>query len=187
MITDLRYAMSSHLRLILKVLKGFFEVATQENVSSSPKRRLFLMIIGIGLIGFLLLSILIVIFGHTNPPVVREPQWDSPQTRDLAERACFDCHSNETVWPWYSYVPPVSLQISHSVSEGRETLNFSDWDNVHGEGGRYHEMAEKIEQGRMPPRNYVSQHPDANLTDSEIQQLLDGLRATIKNDPAGGK
>ncbi|MBI5081140.1 MAG: heme-binding domain-containing protein [Chloroflexi bacterium] len=47
----------------------------------------------------------------TNPPVTAEPKWDSEQTRALAKRACFDCHSNETVWPWYSNVAPVSWLI----------------------------------------------------------------------------
>ena len=56
--------------------------------------------------------------GH-NPAVVAEPKWDSPQTRELAKRACFDCHSNETVWPWYSYVAPVSWLLYRDVTEGR--------------------------------------------------------------------
>src|SRR5690348_18457917 len=64
---------------------------------------------------------------HTNPPVAQEPTWDSPQTRDLAVRACFDCHSNETVWPWYSNIAPLSWLIQHDVDEGRQNLNFSDW------------------------------------------------------------
>ena len=65
---------------------------------------------------------------HTNPPVAAEPLWDSPQTRDLAVRACFDCHSNETEWPWYSNVAPISWLVQRDVEEGREELNFSEWD-----------------------------------------------------------
>ncbi|MRR33844.1 hypothetical protein EG829_03970, partial [bacterium] len=52
---------------------------------------------------------------HDNPPVVREPNWDSPETRGLAKRVCFDCHSNETVWPWYTWVAPVSWLVYRDV------------------------------------------------------------------------
>ena len=64
---------------------------------------------------------------HRNPPIVAEPTWNSPSTRALAERACFDCHSNETRWPWYSHVAPTSWLVQNHVDEGREVLNFSDW------------------------------------------------------------
>lgn len=62
---------------------------------------------------------------RSNPPVTREVQWDSTQIRALAQRACFDCHSNETVWPWYSYIAPISLRVADHVQEGRQKLNFS--------------------------------------------------------------
>ena len=73
--------------------------------------------------GFVVL--VVVLFGliqlvpvqRTNPPVVAEPPWDSPETRALAVRACFDCHSNETVWPWYAYVAPVSWLVAHDTDE----------------------------------------------------------------------
>jgi hypothetical protein len=58
--------------------------------------------------GFLLIQLVPYGRAHANPPVVKEPAWDSPTTRALAKRACFDCHSNETVWPWYTNVAPVS-------------------------------------------------------------------------------
>lgn len=63
---------------------------------------------------------------HTNPPVVAVPAWDSPRTRELAERACFDCHSNETKWRWYSNVAPLSWWLQKHVDKGRVKLNFSD-------------------------------------------------------------
>lgn len=52
---------------------------------------------------------------HTNPPVLAEASWDSPATHDLAARACFDCHSNQTTWPWYSNVAPLSWVVSHHI------------------------------------------------------------------------
>jgi len=72
---------------------------------------------------------------HTNPPVVREPAWDSPQTRALAKRACFNCHSNETTWPWYSSVAPVSWLTQRDVNGGRSHLNFSEWNKVQRHAG----------------------------------------------------
>ena len=63
----------------------------------------------------------------SNPPVVQEPAWDSAQTRALFARACNDCHSNETVWPAYSYVAPISWLVVHDTLDGRRQLNFSAW------------------------------------------------------------
>ena len=77
--------------------------------------------VGLVLAGLLLIQLVPV--QRTNPPVVREPNWDSVQTRDLMARACLDCHSNETNWPWYAYVAPVSWLVAHDVQEGRATVN----------------------------------------------------------------
>src|SRR6185312_12833385 len=66
---------------------------------------------------------------HTNPPLRVEPAWDSKRTRELVVRTCFDCHSNETVWPWYSSIAPISWLIQRDVNQGRAHLNFSEWDD----------------------------------------------------------
>lgn len=113
---------------------------------------------------------------HTNPPVVSEPQWDSPQTYDLAKRACFDCHSNETVWPWYSSVAPASWLVQRHVNEGREKLNFSNWN---GEFDDLDELPEVVQEGEMPPQNYLLMHPEAQLTTQEKQQLIQGFESTF--------
>ena len=76
---------------------------------------------------FLLIQLIPYGRDHTNPAVVAEPAWDLPETRALAVRACFDCHSNETIWPWYSNVAPISWLVQRDVDEGREKLNFSEW------------------------------------------------------------
>jgi mono/diheme cytochrome c family protein len=117
---------------------------------------------------------------HTNPPVVSEPKWDSPQTRALAVRACFDCHSNETKWPWYTNVAPVSWLIQNDVDGGRRRLNFSDWGAPRGgEGGNPSEIVRTIQRGSMPPWFYLPPHPDANLTPAEKAQLIQGLQTTL--------
>lgn len=113
---------------------------------------------------------------HTNPPVRAEPTWDRPVTRELARRACFDCHSNETRWPWYSHVAPVSWLVQHDVDEGREDLNFSEWDRPYEEAG---EAAETVLKHTMPPWTYLLAHPEANLTDAERRELATGLNASL--------
>ena len=87
---------------------------------------------------------------HDNPAVVLEPQWPSAEARSVAVKYCFDCHSNETEWPWYSNVAPFSWQIQDHVDEGRDELNFSRWD-LEQEG---REAAEATSEGEMPPWNY---------------------------------
>lgn len=113
---------------------------------------------------------------HTNPPVRAEPTWDRPATRELARRACFDCHSNETRWPWYSHVAPVSWLVQHDVDEGREELNFSEWDRRYEEAG---EAAETVLNHTMPPPAYVRMHSEANLTEAQRRELADGLNASL--------
>lgn len=114
---------------------------------------------------------------HTNPAVTSEPSWDSTRTRDLAKRACFDCHSNETVWPWYSNIAPVSWLVQRDVDEGRQVMNFSEWNTTRHQ--RVGEMIEAIQEGFMPPINYLPTHPQANLSASEKADLINGLQATL--------
>jgi len=114
---------------------------------------------------------------HNNPSVVSEPAWDSPQTRALAARACFDCHSNETVWPWYSNIAPFSWLVQRDVEEGRRVMNFSEWNT--GRSQRTEEIFEVIQEGYMPPSSYLPLHPQARLTQSETTELIRGLQATF--------
>jgi hypothetical protein len=139
--------------------------------------RTILILVGVGLALFLLIQLIPIGRNHTNPAVVSEPAWDSTATRDLAKRACFDCHSNETTWPWYSNVAPVSWLVYNDVVEGRSKLNFSDWNRGHQQS--MGEISEVIQEGEMPPFQYLLMHPDAKLTDVEKQTLIDGLRNTV--------
>jgi hypothetical protein len=112
---------------------------------------------------------------HTNPPVVAEPSWDRPATRALAERACFDCHSNRTSWPWYSHVAPASWLVQSQVDEGRQALNFSEWQGASEEAD---EAGEAVREREMPPASYLVAHPEARLTAAERDDLARGLVAT---------
>ena len=153
-------------------------------------RKLFLILVATGAAVFLLLQLVPYGRAHNNPPVVAEPNWDSPQTRELAQRACFDCHSNETTWPWYTNIAPVSWLTQRHVIEGREHLNFSDWNQSHEghEDGDHEaeEMGETVLEGEMPIRNYLLTHPEARLTDAERAALADGLAATAERSPVTG-
>lgn len=132
---------------------------------------------GIGL----LLIIQLIPYGrdHNNPPVVREPAWDNASTRELVRRACFDCHSNQTVWPRYAGIAPASWLVYNDVVEGREKLNFSDWLDGRREGEKADEIRKEIEEGEMPPFQYRLVHPEARLTGEEKQLLIKGLTATV--------
>jgi hypothetical protein len=114
---------------------------------------------------------------HNNPTIVSEPNWDSQQTRVLAKRACFACHSNETVWPWYSNVAPISWLIFRDVAAGRRRLDFSDWKNIRlREPG---EIASAITEGEMPPLQYLLIHRTARLSTTEKTLLINGLLKTL--------
>lgn len=114
-----------------------------------------------------------------NPPILQEPNWDSPDTRALAKRACFDCHSNETYWPWYSYVFPMSATVQGDIERGREVLNFSEW-NL--EAVKTEAMVATISKGEMPLPYYVMLHPEAQLNEAELGRLINGLIETTSQD-----
>ncbi len=138
-------------------------------------RRVLLFTLGAFVASLILIQLVPFGRNHINPPVVQEPNWDRPRTRELAVRACFDCHSNETTWPWYSNIAPLSWLVYRDVLEGREHLNYSEWGRQRGEGSNPGEGAEAISEGKMPPGYYLFTHPNARLSDAEKQELIQGL------------
>jgi mono/diheme cytochrome c family protein len=146
----------------------------------------WLLLAGLGLLVLFVLA-QAVPYGrsHTNPPVTKEPAWDSPRTRALAARACFDCHSNETKWLWYSNVAPVSWLVQRDVDGGRSALNFSEWDKPQDASAG--DIAEAVRGGGMPPWFYTIIHRNAALSGAEKNDLIAGLNATLaKSPPLGG-
>ena len=135
----------------------------------------------LALAGFLLL-IQFVPYGRErpNPPTTTEPAWDSAETRALAERACFDCHSNNTEWPVYARVAPVSWLVYYDVTRGREELNFSEWHRPQKEA---REAPETLREGEMPPLTYRLIHGHARLTPAERERLAQGLVTTLAGTP----
>ncbi len=132
----------------------------------------------------LYLAILLVILqtipygrDHDNPEVLAEPEWDSNKTRDLFMKTCGDCHSYETVWPWYSNIAPASWLVAYDVEEGRKHLNVSAWG--YAKNGDADEAAEELEEGKMPPPQYLWVHRDKMLSTAESKSLVEGLKLTF--------
>jgi hypothetical protein len=126
----------------------------------------------------LALAVQFVPYGHSriNPPTIAEPAWDAPVTRALAERACFDCHSNQTRWPAYARIAPVSWLVQHDVTEGRAELNFSEWQRPQRKSS---DAAAEIRDREMPPVAYRLMHSRARLTVEERDALARGLFSTL--------
>jgi mono/diheme cytochrome c family protein len=127
----------------------------------------------------LLLLIQLIPFGHnrTNPPVVSEPNWSSPEARALVKEHCFQCHSNETNWTWYANIAPGSWLITYDVIAGRNQFNFSDWNNNPGE---LDELVGAIQEGEMPPIQYWLFHPNSKMNTQQKQDLINALESSIK-------
>jgi len=148
---------------------------------------------------------LIVVFGliqfvpvdRSNPPVEAEIPAPS-EVQTVLRSACYDCHSNETTWPWYSHIAPISWLVAHDVHAGRDELNFSTW-NRYGTKQRVEklkETLEEIEEGEMPPWFYLAVHRDIQLSTRERAALQtwaggsvapDGPTATSPQNRPGDK
>ncbi len=100
-----------------------------------------------------------------------------PAAVKLLQRACQNCHSQDTEWPLYSKLAPVSWMIRKDVSEGRKFLNFSQWSDygANGQSQLLALSADQIRSGAMPPQRYLILHPEAKLSDSEKTILFDAM------------
>lgn len=141
-----------------------------------PQRRFWARAGVLAVLAFIAIQFVPYGRAHTNPPLGAEPAWDAPETRVLAKQACFDCHSNETEWPVYSKVAPLSWLIQYDVSEGRAALNFSEWQRPQKEA---EEAAEEVLEGEMPLRMYRIMHSHARLTPADRDRLAKGLQKSV--------
>jgi hypothetical protein len=109
---------------------------------------------------------------RSNPPVTGEISAPA-QVMAALRSSCYDCHSNETVWPWYSLLAPVSWRVTGHVREGREHLNFSTWEEMTEEDQDQlrEEIWEKIEKGAMPLPDYLRMHPEAELSSAYLEAI----------------
>jgi hypothetical protein len=137
--------------------------------------------------GFVLIQFVPYGHDHANPPVLSEPAWDSTFTRAVARRACFDCHSNQTEWPWYASIAPASWLVQSDVERGRTTLNFSEWKRPQL---AVEEAPEEVLEEEMPPPAYKLLHADARLSLAERRKLARGLGMILAGaavDRTGGE
>ena len=115
-----------------------------------------------------------------NPPTTRDIVWADAETEALARRACYDCHSNETHWPWYARAPVVGSIVAGDVHRGRCHMNFSEWDGPNEEAW---DAPDEVRDGDMPLGMYTAAHEEAQLTPDERDRLAAGLAATFAADP----
>lgn len=160
-------------------LKQFGSEETLAQIPSAEARRAVS-------IGFILVVLSFVVMQavpveRTSAPSSAEIHWDSSQTKDLWSRACMDCHSTETRWPWYSYVAPVSWLIASHVAVGREEFDISEaLELPETRKIRLLEnLARLVRSGIMPPSDYLLMHPEARLSSTEKEALIEGLRKSL--------
>jgi hypothetical protein len=117
---------------------------------------------------------------HANPPATAPFKWTSPQAKALAERACYDCHSNHTRRWWAVKVAPFSWLAQHDISAGRARLNFSDWTGVLNA-----QELRRVLDGGMPPLQYTLLHPNAKLSAAEKKRLVAGFEQSLADRQNG--
>lgn len=136
--------------------------------------------------------VLIVIFlgiqfvrpARTNPPVdesqtIFARTQMKPEVAAIFDRSCRDCHSNKTVWPWYTNVAPISWWLSNHVNEGRQNLNLSEWGRLaqDRQDRKLRQICDEVSDGVMPLSSYLPMHPQARLSDQDKSTLCDWVDA----------
>ena len=134
-------------------------------------RRRWVRIVLLG-IGALVVLIQLVPVDRGNPPVEGVVPAPEPVMAVL-RRACFDCHSNQTKWPWYAYVAPFSWSVAHDVNEGRRELNFTEWNRASARKRARvaAKVWDEVQEGKMPLPNYLRMHPEARLSEADLAAL----------------
>ena len=147
----------------------------------APVRRVLLWV-GLGALA-IFVAIQLVPYGwhRPNPPVTANAPWPTPEAEAIARESCYDCHSNETEWPVYAYVAPMSWLVRSDVEQGRDELNFSTWDTGKG---KVEDAMEVVAEGSMPPDSYTRIHRGSDLSEAEVDALVAAL-AGLPN--AGGE
>jgi hypothetical protein len=120
----------------------------------------------------ILVAIQFIRIDSTNPPIDSDIP-TSIEVKSILRRSCYDCHSNETIWPWYSHIAPISWLLAWDVRDGRDELNFSTWSqySTQRQLKKLKESWEQITEGDMPPWYYLLPHPDARLSPAERELL----------------
>lgn len=147
------------------------------------------------LIALVILLVVIQVFriDKTNPPV--EPDKDfvvltnaPTEIVSILKASCYDCHSNESKYPWYTNIAPVSWWTKNHINEGRAELNFSEWGTYSSRrmDHKLKECIEEVEENEMPLNYYVWVHSDAKLNPEQKEQLnkwFESLRTHESDEP----
>jgi len=143
---------------------------------------------------YVIVAIIVIIqffrIDKTNPEVIAENDFVTitnppEEVTTILKTACYDCHSNESKYPWYTNVAPISWWVKHHIDEGREELNFSNWKTFKAKkkDHKLEELIEEVEEGEMPLDEYTWTHADAQLTEEQKHVLVNWvkeLRAAAK-------
>ncbi|MFT5878108.1 MAG: hypothetical protein ACJA2N_000093 [Salibacteraceae bacterium] len=137
------------------------------------------------IIGFVLVFGLLQFFtvNHENPEIMAGADFieltNTPtEVSEILVTSCYDCHSNQTVYPWYSSIAPVSWWINDHVEEARDELNFSEWGSFTSKRKtkKLKEIIEEVEEGEMPLSNYTLMHSSTKLNETQKEQLLNWVK-----------
>jgi hypothetical protein len=132
---------------------------------------------------------------RTNPPVVASRSLEAhvqvpQQVQLILKRACGNCHSNDTVWPWYSHIAPISWLITSDVNQGRHHINFQDWEaQVSPKEATEHLalICKEVRDGGMPPLSYRMMHKDSRLSSEDINVLCSWSQSFGKSTDSAGR
>jgi len=144
------------------------------------KKRILLIVLAIGVVAQFFQP------DRSVPPIVMANDMlvmtQAPdEIRTLVQGACYDCHSDQSTYPWYASITPINFWLQDHINEGREKMNFSRWNEPSSQEAAY-ECAEVVQEGEMPPGNYAFIHGHAQLTDAQREQLVTWFSATMPGE-----
>jgi len=138
------------------------------------------------LISFVALLVLIQFYplDRSNPPVTAEIE-TPPEVKVVLKESCYDCHSNETVWPFYAYIAPVSWLVVRDVHKARHDVNFSEWGSIPVEKQykKLDKLWEEVEEGKMPLPIYLITHPGAKLSEEHKATIKNWVQSSLATKP----
>ena len=135
------------------------------------KRKICKSILGLLAVGLVVIQFIPVV--RSNPTILAEIKAPE-EVLTIFRRACYDCHSNETIWPWYSYVAPVSWLVESDVKVGRGNVNFSEWNEYSQklQNLKRYKIGKEVDEGEMPLWYYLPLHSEAKLSQADIDLII---------------
>lgn len=155
-------------------------------MTEKKKRKIVKKVLLVLLVVFVIIQFFRIDKGH--PKIKKRQDFisitkPSKKVETILRNACYDCHSYETKYPWYSNVSPVSWWVDHHIKEGREHLNFSVWGKYKKkqQNHKLHECAVEVQGEKMPLNSYTWTHGDAKLSTADRKMLTEWFEKQMKN------